>query len=443
MNRQSRRQILFLGFVALILAAVVLLYVTAPAPTVLVVRVLDDRSGAPLGGAQVQVQQPGQPSMPAALTDKTGAARFMHPQPDLGYSIRAQKIDYALATQAGVAVPEGQETEATVQLNPQPGGRLFVGLERGRLAVIDTASLLVVQTLVLHTAPEAQVRHVRIHPDGSLVYVIAGARLLILSSHGALLAEVDTGGTVDSLDVSADGAYLLLTGTAAGDASAIVAPRQAWTLDARSGALAEDSPLSRAQVAAGRDLAWQPDGTDVDALCLASPVVADMPARGQAVIGVSRIPTAANRQRAKVILSPDGLSLYTWQPGWVSADTGRLSDVLLLISTQDGTGVYQEMSQGISALALSPAGDELYALNAKLGAMVIVSLSDSQPQRVVPVGKEPMAITVSADGHWAYVGDGQGQAIVVVDLPSATVWHTIPLLGEPLSLAVRGETTRE
>lgn len=26
---------------------------------------------------------------------------------------------------------------------------------------------------------------------------------------------------------------------------------------------------------------------------------------------------------------------------------------------------------------------------------------------------------------------------VVVDLPSATIWHTISLLGEPLSLAVR------
>lgn len=437
MKGQNRwRRIRVLVFPALALAAVVVLYVTAPPPTVLLVRVVEAGSGTPLVGARVLVQQPGQPSMPAALTDETGIARFMHPRPDPAYSIQAQQVDHLLARQGGVAVPESQETTVTLQLEPQPGGRLFVGLEPSRLAEIDTASLLVVQTLVLRVAPEAQVRHVRLHPDESLVYVVAGARLLILGRSGGVRAEVDTGGTVDSLDVTANGAYLLLTGTAAGGAS-IVAQRQAWTLDAHTGAMVEDTRISQARAVAGLGLAWQPDGTDVDALRLASPVVAGMPVRGQTVVGLSRIPTAANRLRSRAILSPDGLYLYTWQPGWVSVDTGRISDVLLLLSTEDGASVYQEISQGVSALALSPAGDELYALNAKLGTMTIVSLSGSRPQTTVPVGKDPQAITVSADGRWAYVADGKGQAIVVVDLPSATMWHTISLLGEPLSLAVR------
>jgi DNA-binding beta-propeller fold protein YncE len=438
MDGQSRgRRIRFLGFVALVLAAVIVLYVTAPPPTVLLVRVVDAGSGAPLVGAQVRVQQPGQSPMPGAATDESGIARFMHPRPDPGYSVQAQQIDYLLARQTGIAVPESQDTEVTLQLEPQPGGRLFIGREQGRLTEVDTASLLVVQTLVLRVAPEALVRHVRIHPKDDLVYVVAGARLLILSANGALLAEADTGGTVDSLDVSADGAHLLLTGTATGDASAIVAQRQAWTFDAHSGALVEDALLSRAKAMAGQRLAWQPDGTDIDALRLASPLVRDIPAHGQIVIGLSRVPTAANRPPARFILSPDEIYLYTWQPGWVSVDTGRLSDALLLISTEDGASVHQEMSQGVSGLALSPAGDELYALNARLGTMTIISLTGGRPQTVVPVGKEPLAITVSADGRWAYVADGEGQAVIVVDLPSAAVWHTIPLLGEPQSLAVR------
>ncbi|MEJ2210780.1 MAG: carboxypeptidase regulatory-like domain-containing protein [Anaerolineae bacterium] len=435
-GRNRRRRIWVLGFVALILAAVVVLYLTAPPPTVLLVRALDAGTGAPLVGAQVQIQQPGQSPLPAVFTDESGTARFMHPPPDPGYRVQVQKVDYLLARQTGVPVPESQETEVTVQLESQPGGRLFVGLGHGRLTEIDTASLRVVQTLVLGAAPEAPVRYVRIHPKENLVYVVAGARLLILSANGALLAEADTGGTVDSLDVSADGAYLLLTGTSAEDASAIVAQRQAWTFDAHSGHLVEEAWLSRAEAMAGQGLFWQPDGTDVDALRLASPVVRDMPVRGQTTVGLSRMPTAANRSPARAILSPEGAYLYTWQPGWVSVDTGRLSDALLLIDTVDAASVYQEMSPGVSGLALSPAGDELYALNAKLGTMTFISLTGSRPQMVVPVGKEPQAITISADGQWAYVADGEGQAVIVVDLPSATIRHIIPLLGEPLSLAV-------
>ena len=434
-GRNRRRPILVLGLVALVLAAVAVLYVTAPPPTVLLVRVVDAGTGAPLAGARVQAQQPGQSPLPAVLTDESGRARFMHPWPDPAYSVQAQQVDYLLARRAGIAVPESQETEVTVQLEPRPGGRLFVGREGARLTEIDTASLLVVQTLVLRAAPEAQIRHVRVHPDGGLVYIVAGARLLILGTGGGVRAEVDTGGIVDSLDVTADGVYVLLTGTTAEDES-VVPERRAWTIDARSGALVEEMPLSQAETVTGQGLAWQPDGTDVDALRLASPVVADMPARGQTTIGLSRIPRMLHDFASVVILSPDDLYLYAWQPGWVSVDTGRISDVLLLLSTEDGASVYQEMSEGISALALSPAGDELYALNAELGTLTIISLSGSRPQTVVPVGKAPQVLTISTDGRWAYVGDGEEQAIIVINLPSAAVRMTIPLPREPLSLAV-------
>jgi hypothetical protein len=436
-SRDRRRQILFLGFVALVLVAAAVLYVTAPPPTTLVVRVLDASTGAPLDGARVEVQQPGQPAMPAAHTDETGTARFAHPRPDPGYSVRVQKVDYALALQSGVSVPESQETEITVQVLPQPGGRLYVGLEQARLAEIDTASLLVMQTIILPAAPDAPVRHLRLHPQEELLYAVAGARAFVISANGAVLAEFDTGGTVDSLDVTEEGRYLLLTGTSQGDASAIVAQRHLWVLDARTGALVEGDLLSRAGGVAGEGIAWQPDGTDADLLRAVSPVVSNMPVRGQTILGLGQVPTAASRHPNKVILSPNEEYLYTWQQGFYSVETGRVSDVLLLISTEDGLWVHQEMPPGVSALALSPAGDELYALNAELGTLTIISLTGSRPQTAVPVGKEPQVLTVSADGQWAYVGDGEGPAIVVVHLPSAAVWSTVPLLREPLSLAVR------
>lgn len=438
MDRQNRRRtILFGGFVALLLAGVVVLYVIAPPPTILIVRVFDDSQEVPLVGAHVEVQQPGQPPMPVVITDDTGTAQFKHPRPDPDYSIRVQKPDYAFLLQTGVSVPQSQETEVNLRLVPQQSGRLFVALNRARLVEIDTASLLGIQTIILPTPLDAPIRHVRLHPDQPLVYVAAGARTLILRTNGALLAQVDVGGTVDSLDVSRDGRYLLLTGTAQGDASAILSQRHVWTLDAHSGALIDDSQISHSELPPGGGLAWQPDGTDGDILYLTNHVLQSMPVRGQMALGLNQVPTPASHHPNKVILSPDEQHLYSWRQGWYSPDTGRFSDALLMISTVDGSVVYQEMSPGISALALSPDGNELYALNAKLGTLTLISLAGDRPQTVVPVGKQPQALAVSPDGQWAYVGDGQGQAIIVINLPSATIWHTISLPGEPLALAVR------
>jgi hypothetical protein len=436
-RRDRRRQILFLGFVGLVLITAVVLYATAPPPTILFVRVLDANTGAGLPGARVEIQQPGQPPMPAANTDEAGTARFAHPRPDTSYSIRVQKPDYGFALQEGVSVPESQETEVVVQAVPQPGGRLFVGLTQARLAEIDTASLLVLRTIVLPAAPYAPVRHLRLHPQENLLYAVAGTQAFIISTSGVVLAESDMEGTVDSLDVTQDGKYLLLTGTSQGDASTVVAQRHLWILDARTGALVEDGPLSRSGGAAGEGIAWQPDGTDADLLRAVSLAVSSMPARGQTPLGLGHVPTAALRHPNKVILSPDEEYLYTLQQGFYSNDTGQVPEVLLSISTEDGLWTQQEMPPGASALALSPTGDELYALNAKLGTLTIISMAGGRPQTVVPVGKEPHVLTVSADGRWAYVGDSQEQAIVVVDLPSPSVWFTIPLRHEPLSLAVR------
>jgi uncharacterized protein YceK len=436
-RRDRRRQTILLGFAALVLIAAVALYVTAPPPTMLVIRVFDADTGAPLAGARVEAQQPGQLPMPAANTDETGMARLAHPRPDPGYAIRVQKPDYALGRKENVSVPESQETEVTVELVPQPGGRLFVGLAQARLAEIDTASLLVLRTVILPAAPDAPVRHLSLHPDEELLYAVAGAQAFVLRANGAVLAEFDTGGTVDSLDVSRDGEYLFLTGSAQGGASALIARRHLWILDARSGALVEDGLLLRGDWVASGGVVWRPDGSDADLLRLTSPVVEDLPAPGRRTLALSEVPTGATHNPTKVILSPDEETLYTWRQGFFSHDHGGFSDVLVLIATEDGSTVYEEMPPGISALALSPLGDELYALSAELGTLTIISLTGSRPQTVVPVGKEPQILTVSADGRWAYIGDGQEQAIVVVDLPSAAVWFTILLPREPLSLAGR------
>jgi DNA-binding beta-propeller fold protein YncE len=59
------------------------------------------------------------------------------------------------------------------------------------------------------------------------------------------------------------------------------------------------------------------------------------------------------------------------------------------------------------------------------------------PPTIIAVGKGPRALTISADGKWAYVANRESLTISVVYLPSARVLYTIPLEGEPISLGLR------
>jgi YVTN family beta-propeller protein len=55
----------------------------------------------------------------------------------------------------------------------------------------------------------------------------------------------------------------------------------------------------------------------------------------------------------------------------------------------------------------------------------------------VPVGSQPGALAIDAHGRRAYVANHESGTVSVVDLASARVLHTVPLPGQPLSLALR------
>ena len=159
---------------ALILSAVALVYITAPPPTILRVRVVEAESGRPLPGAMVRARVPGEALSPALVSDDMGEVEFRDLVPDSRYIVRVQLVDYDLAVESPVIVAEGEETGISVILDPDPGARLYVGLDRARVVEIDTASLQVLQTVVLAGAPEAPVRQLRLHPKEGLLYVLVG-----------------------------------------------------------------------------------------------------------------------------------------------------------------------------------------------------------------------------------------------------------------------------
>jgi DNA-binding beta-propeller fold protein YncE len=456
-------RVLLLIVVGLVVVALIILYLTAPPPTVLTIRAVDAETGAPLAGAQVQVRPRNGQWLPTIVADENGAARFDSVPPDPSYVVQVQNVDSNFVSQEDVAVPQEQETEVVVPLMPHPGGRLFVGLDRARVLEIDTASWLGVQTLVLSGAPEASVSHLRLHPTEALLYAVVGDKGFILDSRiGAVIGrmKVDTG--IGSLDLSADGQYLLLTTVQNGlGASRALGLVHLLALDARSGEVVTDTLLSGDRsltAAAGMSgtarastesadtrlpgsgtmpqVLWRPEGGNAYVLDAADETIRGMNTIARSILGVYEVPVGPLPLRETVVLSYDKQYAYTWHRGARPVE-GEGVDFLIVISTDDGTMMMEDRATGISALAASPAKQELYILNSVLDTMTILDLTGQRAQTVVAVGRKPDLLAIDRDGEWAYVANRDSHTVSVVHLPSAQVAYTIPLPGEPGSLAVR------
>lgn len=453
-RRRGLRTVVLLA-AALAVGALVLLYVTAPSPTVLVVQVSDVTTGAPLPEAVVQVQAQGEQPLPAVTTDEQGAARFRDLPPGSTYVMRVQKIDYDLVFQPKVVVPEGKETAVSMPLTPHAGGRLYVGLDWARVIEVDTASLLPVRTIRMSDWKLGPVSHIRVHPSKDLLYTIVdGQGYVVDSRYEKSVGRLRAKGQIGSLDLTADGRHALAIGAEDGAVSRL------FTFDAESGKLLTDTLL----VANGRapQIAWQPDGTDIYLLMAANRLVWVW-GDGTPVWGWAGVPTGSSHEKA--VMSADGQYLY--QLARVAVDnaleTRVLTGTLPLSSTQGLTGTHNmtyeasardvvvavptDLGQGFSlsrslaagtrALAASPTKQEVYVLNDYLDTLSIVDPFGQAPPTIIAVGKGPRALTISADGKWAYVANRESQTISVVYLPSARVVHTIPLEGEPISLGLR------
>jgi len=208
---------------------------------------------------------------------------------------------------------------------------------------------------------------------------------------------------------------------------------------------------------------WQPDGTDMYVLMAANRLVWTW-GSGAPVWGWSGVPTGSSHERG--IMSADGQYLYmhskvavdpalettvltstvpltstnaptdtqymTWSPGPVR-------DVVVAVRADSGGATFmsQPLGSGTCALAASPTKEEMYVLNDYLGTLSIVDPFGQEPSTIIAVGKGPKALTISADGKWAYVANRESRTISVVYLPSARVVHTIPLEGEPISLDLK------
>jgi len=453
-RRRGLRAVVLLA-AGLAVGALVLLYLTAPSPTVLVIQASDATTGEPLAEAVVQVQAQGEQPLPAVTTDEKGAARFRDLPPGSTYVVRVQGIDHDIVFQPQVVVPEGKETTVGISLTPHAGGRLYVGLDWARVTEVDTASLLPVRTIRMSDWKLGPVSHIRVHPSQDLLYtIVAGQGYIVDSRYEKSLGRLRVKGEIGSLDLTAGGQYLVAIGGEGGRPSHLI------TLDAQTGQLLTDTLL--VANGAAPPVLWQPDGTDLYVLTAASRLVWTS----------GGIPTGEFYERG--VVSADGQTLYmlvtiavtpALQTQFLSSTVPVSSavpysltqglttthyiypdpdtqsrDMVLGVPTATTAGPMlrsQLLPPGTSALAASPVKQEVYVLNDYLGTLSIIDPAGLAPPTIIAVGKGPRALTISADGKWAYVANRESLTISVVYLPSARVLHTIPLEGEPFSLGLR------
>lgn len=442
MRDQLRKPwVLILIAVGLMLVAAILLYATAPTPTVLVVQVVDAETGEPLAGADVRVRARSEQALPIITTDDAGNAGFHDLPSDRAYVVRVQKVDYDLAFEPQVAVPARQETQVTIPIVPHAGGRLFVGLDGGRVAQIDTASLLVIQTIRLSGWKQDPVGHVRAHPERDLLYAVAGNAGCILDSQsGASLAEFEVEGTVQSLSAdggqlyvisgaensitivrqSEDGSRVYVTATGRYEVSG-----QLLTLDAHTGELLTRVSTVNPQLVP--ELIWRPGDSRVYVVEPSQRVLWVLDVSPNEVL--AHTPTGAYPKEG--FPSSDGSYRYTWSTDYFEdLRTAFRTDLEPILGRQS-------LPVENSAWTLSPTGERLYLLDAELGTLSIVDLAGQEPPLLMAVGKQPSALALSPDGQWAYVANRESHTISVIYLPSNTVLHAIPVEGAPFSLAAQ------
>ncbi len=463
-DRQRKPWALLLVAAGLLLFALILLYVTTPSPTILLVRVVDSETGEPLAGARVWAQARGERALPAVVTDENGVARFHNLSPHPSYQVRVQRLDYKLTYEPEVDVPAGKETAITVSLSPYAGERLFVGLDNAQIAVIDTASLLIVQTIGLPSPLQAAVRYLLLHPSLNLLYAVAGDQGYILDSQsGQVLARMAVDETIESLDLSTDGQHLVITSVSDRYASGMLSLVHLLTLDARTGDRLAYQLLTSVNLE--DQLLWQPEGTDIYVLWAANRSRWKFNDTIQKRLGVYDIPVGKRHFRKTGVLSGDGRYLYTWfefypvdtmvlknievgrvytsTMGW--GNTAALQgyylapahSLLITIRTDLGIIFDKEVPFPITVLAASPTRREVYALNEELGTLYIFDPIGAELPTLLAVGAKPVAMTISADGQRLYVANYGSQTISVVHLPTAAIVETIQLPAGPRSLALR------
>jgi YVTN family beta-propeller protein len=389
-------------------------------PTQITVMVGDAESGAPLGDAYVEIQNSNGQALLDMVTLDDGTAGVKRLAPDeLGYRVLARHIDYVPAVRRNVPLRLHETTEVYLPLRFKPGGRLYVGVDKAYVAVIDTASMLIER---YRRGPEElrqwPIRSIQVDPNRPWIYASARYVGYMLEPAGMQgVAEIGLRDASDGFKLTDDGGHLLIS---------IRNRRQIDIFDASTGAdlgYVDFAPLPDDP----RGLIPQGASAHV----VGPSLVIQLPDSGFTAYSLDDLFVQAGVPTSWrwALLSADATKLY------VGGDA--LGQVLRIDTETLAVEDRYVASPDLVTAALNPSGTELYVADIRFGSIAILDAGSFEVLGRIPVGRGPVAAIVSPDGQRLYVANGDSQDITAIDLASRSVIETIYLGERPYSLAVR------
>lgn len=141
-------------------------------------------------------------------------------------------------------------------------------------------------------------------------------------------------------------------------------------------------------------------------------------------------PTAAQRVQAGLAAVPD--AVFT-----VTVSDGKTPKVIAAVAIPiDPTPIHllDPVPTAGRPGAVAATNTRAYLVNA--GTVTVINTLDGTVVSTIPVGTDPVAVVVKADGKAVYVADAAGRSIAVIDTATNTVQRQIALSFTPTTLAI-------
>lgn len=220
------------------------------------------------------------------------------------------------------------------------------------------------------------------------------------------------------------------TPTAASAAAAMTVASATTNIAPVLGAPALGDPDPTTGAVSGRVVATDPEGARLTYAVLTRPAEGTLTFSSTGVFTYT--PTAAQRVRAGLTGIPD--ALFT-----VTVSDGTTDKVIASVAVPiDPTPVHllDPVPTGGRPGAVAATDSRAYLVNSAAGTVTVVNTLDGTVVSTIPVGTNPVAIVVKADGRTAYVADAGSRSIAVIDTATNTVRRQIALSFTPTALAI-------
>ncbi|WP_152626877.1 YncE family protein [Streptacidiphilus carbonis] len=283
-------------------------------------------------------------------------------------------------------------------------------------------------------------------PRGRRTVLIAGAMAaaLVLGGLGVYLATAPAStpasagtrptGTSQAGPTTLSSALPTVAGTAPGPYDVYVADQETNTLTpVNTTAGAAGPPIQLGACRAPGDLVISRDRKQGFVNCVGPTILAVNLTTGRVGPAISLTMPGNN----DMVFSPDGSTLYVF-----SRDQSVGAGAVTPIDTRtDALGKTIPVSDNVNAMAVTPDGRHVYALDygtggGQLGSFIDIDTTRATASAPIQVGENPTAIVFTPDGRTAFIACSSSGFVLPVDTATDTVGQPIQVDGNPLRLAI-------